>query len=178
MVSPILLYWLAPFMSFSMNGHNFTVPGAPICPLDICTVLFVYGFSLLDAKWNTHQGGQALQLGCSYSLLAWVFAFLMCLLVHSVRSKENKVFCLFSPLHLGANDDRICNTQRHLSLDVGGTTPDTHGRAHGLRPQGRPSPQDEALRGTTLLGASRKTPGRYPEDTTRSVRICMISRFL
>ena len=57
---------------------------------------------------------------------------------------------------------------------VGGTTLDTHGRPHGLRLQGRPSPQDEALLGTTLLGASRKTPGRYPEDTTRSVRILMI----
>ena len=46
---------------------------------------------------------------------------------------------------------------------VGGTTPDTHDRPHGLRPQGWPSPQDEALRGTALLGASRKAPGRYYE---------------
>ena len=59
-------------------------------------------------------------------------------------------------------------------LAVGCTTPDTHGRPHGLRLQGWPSPQDEALRGTTLLGASRKTPERYPEDTTRSIRIRMI----
>ena len=57
---------------------------------------------------------------------------------------------------------------------VGGTTPDTNGRPHGLRPQGWPSPQDEALRGTTLLGTSHKTPERYPEDTTRSVTIRMI----
>jgi len=57
---------------------------------------------------------------------------------------------------------------------VGVTTLDTHGRPHGLRPMGWPSPQDEALRGTTLLGASRKTPERYPENTTRSVRIRMI----
>ena len=64
------------------------------------------------------------------------------------------------------------------SSNVGGTTPDTHGRPHGLRPQGRPNPQDEALRGTTLLGVSRKAPGRYPEDTTRSVRIRMIPWFL
>ena len=54
---------------------------------------------------------------------------------------------------------------------VGGTTPDTHGRPHGLRLQGRPSPREEALRGTILLGASRKTWGGYPEDVTRSVRI-------
>ena len=53
---------------------------------------------------------------------------------------------------------------------MGGTTPDTHDRPHEMRPQGRPSPQDEALRGTTLLSASRKTSGRYPEDTTRSVK--------
>ena len=52
---------------------------------------------------------------------------------------------------------------------MGGTTPDTHGRLHGLRPQGWSSPQDEALWSTTLLGVPRKTPGRYPEDTTRSV---------
>ena len=55
---------------------------------------------------------------------------------------------------------------------MGGTTLDTHGRPHGLCTQGRPSPQDESLWGMTLLGASRKTPGRYPKDTTRSVRIC------
>ena len=55
----------------------------------------------------------------------------------------------------------------------GGTTLDTHDRPHGLRPQGRPNPQDEALRGTTLLGAFRKTPERYSEDT-RSIRIHMI----
>ena len=66
--------------------------------------------------------------------------------------------------------DYITYCQAH-GLAVGGTTPDTHGRPHGLRPQGWPSLQDEALRGTTLLGASRKTLGRYPEDTTRSVRI-------
>ena len=63
-------------------------------------------------------------------------------------------------------------------LAMGGTTPDTHGRPHGLHPQGRPSPQDEALRGTTLVGAFCKTSRRYPKDTTRSVRICMIPRFL
>ena len=61
---------------------------------------------------------------------------------------------------------------------MGGMTPDTHDRPHGLRPQGRPSPQDEALQGMTLLNASCKTSGRYPKDTMRSVRICMIPRFL
>ena len=64
--------------------------------------------------------------------------------------------------------------QSNQSPLVEGTTPDTHDRPHGLRPQGRFSPQDEALRGTTLLGASRKTPERYPKDIMRSVRICMI----
>ena len=54
---------------------------------------------------------------------------------------------------------------------VGGTTPDTHDRLHGLRPQGWSSPQHEALRSTALLGVPRKTPGRYSEDTTRSIRI-------
>ena len=63
-------------------------------------------------------------------------------------------------------------------VSVGCMTLDTHDRPHGLRPQGRPSPQDDALRGTTLLGGSRKTSGGYPEDTTRSVRICTIPGFL
>ena len=61
---------------------------------------------------------------------------------------------------------------------VGDTTPDTHGKPHGLRPQGWPSPQDKALRGTALLNTSHKTSGGYPKDTVRSIRICMIPRFL
>ena len=80
---------------------------------------------------------------------------------------------------LGQAQDGVAQwVQGARGLAVGGMTPDTHGRPHGLRPQGRPSPQDEALWGTTLLDASRKTSVRYPEDTTRSVRICMIPRFL
>ena len=73
-----------------------------------------------------------------------------------------------------AQDGVVQRVQGARGLAVGGTTPDTHGRPHGLRPQGRPSPQDEALRGTTLLDASRKTSGRYLKDTTRSIRIRMI----
>ena len=80
---------------------------------------------------------------------------------------------------LGQAQDGVAQwVQGARGLVVGGTTPDTHGRLHGLRPQGWPSPQDDALRGTTLLGGSRKTSGRYPKDTTRSVRICMIPIFL
>ena len=45
---------------------------------------------------------------------------------------------------------------------VGGMTPDTHGRPHGLRPQGRPSPQDEALWGTK--------PARHLEDILKILR--------
>ena len=44
-----------------------------------------------------------------------------------------------------------------MNLHLWGYGPGIHGRPHGLRPQGRPSPQDEALRGTILLGAYRKT---------------------
>ena len=65
-------------------------------------------------------------------------------------------------------------SNRLARVAVGGTTLDTHGRPHGLRPQGRPSPQDEALRGTILLGAFRKTWERYPEDVTRYVRLRVI----
>ena len=50
-----------------------------------------------------------------------------------------------------------------LREGVGGTTPNTHGKLHGLRPQGWSSPQDEALRSSSLLGAPRETPGRYPK---------------
>ena len=45
----------------------------------------------------------------------------------------------------------------HAFPPYGGTALDTHGRPHGLCPQGWPSPQDEALRDTILLGAFRKT---------------------
>ena len=65
-----------------------------------------------------------------------------------------------------------------LVVTVGSMTPDTHGRPHGLRLQGRPSPREGALRGTILLGDSRKARGGYPEDVTRSDRIRMISCFL
>ena len=53
--------------------------------------------------------------------------------------------------------------QKHINC--GGTTPDTYDRLHGLRPQGWSSPQDEVLWSTALLGARRKIPKRYPEDT-------------
>ena len=46
---------------------------------------------------------------------------------------------------------------------MGGTTLDTHGRPHGLRPQGWPSPQDEALQGTTPLA-------RHQEDILKILR--------
>ena len=79
-------------------------------------------------------------------------------------------------LHLlrQAQDSVAQQIQGAQGLAVEGTTPDTHGRPHGLRPQGWPSPQDEALRGMMLLDVSRKTLERYPEDTMRSVRIRMI----
>ena len=75
-------------------------------------------------------------------------------------------------LHLlGQAQDSVAQwIQGARGLAVGGTTPDTHGGPHGLRPQGWPSPQDKALWGMTLVGAFRKTSGRYPEDTTRSVK--------
>ena len=76
-------------------------------------------------------------------------------------------------LHLlrQAQDGVAQQVQGAQGLAMGGTTLDIHGGSHGLRTKGQPSPQDEALQGTALLGASRKTPGRYPKDTTRSVRI-------
>ena len=79
-------------------------------------------------------------------------------------------------LHLlgQAQDDVTQRVQGAWGLAVGGMTPDTHDRPHGLRSQGWPSPQDEALRSMTLLGVSRKTLERYPEDTMRYVRIRMI----
>ena len=73
---------------------------------------------------------------------------------------------------LGQAQDGVAQwIQGARGLAMGGMTLNTHSRPHGLCPLGRPSPQDEALRGTTLLGVSRKTPGRYLEDTTRSIRI-------
>ena len=65
-----------------------------------------------------------------------------------------------------AQDGVVQRVQGAWGLAMGGTTLDTHGRPHGLCPQGRPSPQDEALWGMILVGTFRKTSGRYPEDTT------------
>ena len=95
-----------------------------------------------------------------------------------VPTEQVEYVCRGEPGPDGLQDHIVIHLRVPTSETVGGTTPDTHSRPHGLRSQGWPSPQDEALWGTTLLDASRKTPGRYPEDTTRSVRICMILRFL
>ena len=77
-----------------------------------------------------------------------------------------------------AQDGVALWVQGARGLTMRGMTLDPHGKPYGLRPQGRPSPQDEALRGTTLVDAFCKTSRRYPEDSTRSVRIRMIPRFL
>ena len=62
-------------------------------------------------------------------------------------------------LHLleQAQDDVAQRIQGAWGLAVGGMTPDTHGKLHGLRSYGRSSPQDEDLQCTTLLGVHRKT---------------------
>ena len=94
------------------------------------------------------------------------------LLGDSLRWSDHESDCsaLFTPARTSSR--RCCTTDaRRSGTSCGGTTLDTHGRPHGLRPQGRSSPQDEALRSMALLGASRKTPRRYPEDTTRSVSV-------
>ena len=77
-------------------------------------------------------------------------------------------------LHLlgQAQDGVAQRIQGAQGLAMGVTTSDTHGKQHGLCPQGWSSPQDEALRSTVLLSTPRKTLGRYPEDTMRFVRIC------
>ena len=73
---------------------------------------------------------------------------------------------------LGEAQDGVAQrVQGARGLAVGGTTPDTHGRPHGLRPQGRPSPQEESLRGTALLGAAARHKESYPEDRIVFVRI-------
>ena len=84
---------------------------------------------------------------------------------HGVRTISSTIQ-LRSHLLGQAQDDVAQQVQGARGLAMGGTTLDIHGRPHGLCPHRWPSPQDEVLRGTTLLGASRKTPGRYPEDTT------------
>ena len=70
-----------------------------------------------------------------------------------------------------AQDGVTQRVQGARGLAVGGTTPDTHGRPHELCPPEVAQPTRQSLLGH---GASRKTPGRYPKDTTRSVRIRMI----
>jgi hypothetical protein len=41
-------------LNCSVYGHGFAMPKAPIYPMDTCTVLCLYGFSLLDTKRSTH----------------------------------------------------------------------------------------------------------------------------
>ena len=101
------------------------------------------------------------------------------LLGNSSRWSDHEFNCSALFAHARTSLRRRCTTGTRCSgTSYGGMTPYTHDRPHGLRPQGWSSPQDEALRGTTLLGAFCKTSGGYPKDTTRSVRICMIPRFL
>ena len=52
---------------------------------------------------------------------------------------------LCSHLFGQAQDSVAQRMQGARGLAVGATTSDTHGTLHGLRPQGWPSPQDEAL---------------------------------
>ena len=80
---------------------------------------------------------------------------------------------------LGKSQDGVAQrVQGARGLAMGGTTPDTHGRSHGLCLQGWPSPQEGALRGTVLLDDPRKARRGYPEDVTRSDRIRTILCFL
>ena len=62
-------------------------------------------------------------------------------------------------LHLlgQAQDGVAQQIQGARGLAVGATTPDTHGRLHGLHRQGWSNPQDEDLRCTVLLSMYRKT---------------------
>jgi len=55
-----------------------------------------------------------------------------------------------------AQDDVAQRIQGARGLAMGGTTPDTHDRLHGLRSQGWSNPQGEDLRCTTLLSVHRK----------------------
>ena len=86
----------------------------------------------------------------------------------SPHRRRTRWRCGSAPLSKAMNLPAAMTT---MAVAVGGTTPDSHGRPHGLRLQRWPSPREEALWGTILLGASRKTWGGYPEDVTRSVMI-------
>ena len=69
---------------------------------------------------------------------------------------ESDCSALFTPARISSR--RRCTADKRRSkTSCGGATPDTHGRLHGLRSQGRSSPQDEVLRCTALLGMHRKT---------------------
>ena len=154
------------------------------------TISLSRGRTLSRHTWSTAKKFSILNLSSLHPYgkpclvhTAWLWSALLgnCsqLLDNSSRWSDHEFYCsaLFAPARTSAKWH--CTTGTRCSgTSCGGMTPDTHGRPHGLHPQGRPSPQDEALRGTTLLGASRKTPKRYPKDTTRSVRIRMIPRFL
>ena len=86
---------------------------------------------------------------------------------------EPNCLTLFTPARTSSR--RHCTTDtRRSGTSCGGYDPRYPWQTTWAAPPGVPSPQDEALQGMTLLGVSRKTPERYPKDTTRSVRIHMI----
>ena len=79
-------------------------------------------------------------------------------------------------LHLlGQAQDSVAQwIQGARGLAVGGTTPDTHGRLHGLAARCGPAHKTKAYGARYCSACTARYQGRYPEDATRSVRICSI----
>ena len=146
-------------------------------------ISFPHGRTLSGHTWSTAKKFFILNLSSLHPYgkpclghTVWLWSTLLgnCSTTHHGGWIMSLIARLCSHLPGQAQNGVAQRVQGARGLAVGGTTPDTHGGPHGLCPQGWPSSQDEALRGTTLLGTFRKTWGRYSEDTTRSVRIRMI----
>ena len=111
--------------------------------------LHPYGKPCLD---HTARLWSALLSNCSTTHYGgWIMSFTARLCSHLLGQVQNGV---------------AQRVQGARGLAVGGMTPDTQGRPHGLHPQGRPSPQDDALWGTTCSVAS----ARHLEDILKILR--------
>ena len=135
-------------------------------------------FSWSDSKWahlvhNEEIFNFKLELLTSF----WqaLLGILCIATVHncSMSDYESNYSALFTPTRTSSR--RRCTADiRRSGTSYGGYDPGYPRQTTWATPQGWSSPQDEALWSTALLGTPRKTPGKYPEDTTRSVRIRLI----
>ena len=145
----------------TLSGHTWSTANFFYSELELLTSLWqaVFGSHcsttvLAARRWFTLLGD-----GSRCSAMAH-----NCLATHHGAQTMSLTTWLCSLLLEQAQDGIAQRIQDARRLAIGGTTPNTDGRPHGLRPQGRPSPQDESL-------ARHDAARRLPQDT-RYYEIC------